>query len=85
MEFVNQKILVAYFSHTGENYFGGRIVDIEKGNTHILAETIAAICGADLFEIRAVKEYSHKYTPCTEEAKEELRSNAKADVQKWLE
>ena len=34
----DSKILVAYFSHTGENYNVGVI---EKGNTHIIADMIA--------------------------------------------
>ena len=32
------KTLIAYFSHTGENYFGGTIKSISKGNTHVVAE-----------------------------------------------
>lgn len=85
MELTNKNILVTYFSHTGENYFGGKIVDIEKGNTHILAEYIAEICGADMFEIKPVKAYSHSYTPCTEEAKEELRANARPELAKDID
>lgn len=42
----DSKILVAYFSHTGENYNVGVI---EKGNTHIIADMIAEETGADLF------------------------------------
>ena len=37
-----QKILVAYFSHKGENYSNGSIVNLDKGNTEIAAEMIAA-------------------------------------------
>ena len=39
----DSKILVAYFSHTGENYNVGVI---EKGNTHIIADMIAEETGA---------------------------------------
>ena len=45
------KILVAYFSHTGENYFVGRIIRIEKGNTEKVAEKIRNATGADIYEI----------------------------------
>ncbi len=48
------KILVAYFSRTGEEYSIGRV---SKGNTAIVAEIIAQKTGADLFEIKPVKNY----------------------------
>ena len=40
-----KKILVTFFSRAGENYEVGYI---EKGNTHILAEMIAAKTGGTL-------------------------------------
>ena len=42
------KVLVAFFSRADENYAVG---NIKKGNTHIVAEMIAAETGADLFHI----------------------------------
>ena len=48
------RILVAYFSRAGENYSVGVI---EKGNTAIVAETIAEQTGGDLFEIVPVNPY----------------------------
>ena len=33
------KKLVVYFSHKGENYSKGKIVNLKKGNTEIAAET----------------------------------------------
>lgn len=68
------KILVAYFSHTGENYQVGWI---EKGNTAIVADMIAASTGADQFEIKPVNPYPTNYKECTEVAKAELESNAR--------
>ena len=32
------KILIAYFSHTGENYFGGQSRSISKVNTTVATE-----------------------------------------------
>lgn len=49
-----KKVLVAYFSRTGENYNVGNIT---KGNTHIVAEIIANATEGKLFEIVPVKEY----------------------------
>ena len=67
------KKLVAYFSHKGENYSKGKIVNLKKGNTEIAAEMISSIIDADIFEIIADKKYPIKYDDCIEIAKKELR------------
>ena len=72
-----KKTLVAFFSRVGENYAVGHI---EKGNTHIIAEMIAAETGADLFEIKPVTPYPDDYTECTEVAKRELEDNARPEI-----
>lgn len=74
------KILVAFFSHSGKNYVGGRIVDLPVGNTKVAAEKAAALTGGDLFEIKAVKSYPREYGECTEEAKRELRAAARPEL-----
>ena len=77
MDLSNKKVLVAFFSHIGENFFGGKIIEISKGNTHIAAEMIAEYCGADLFEIKPETEYSHVYMECVEEAKRDRMADAR--------
>lgn len=72
-----KKVLVAFFSHTGENYGVGNIT---KGNTHIVAEMIAEETGGELFEIVPVKEYPKTYDACVDVAKQEKDSNARPDV-----
>ena len=71
------KSLVVYYSRTGENYAVGNIAE---GNTAIVAKMIAERTGADLFEIRTVKEYAADYMECTEEAKRELREDARPEI-----
>ena len=71
------KKLVAYFSHKGENYSKGKIVNLKKGNTEIAAEIISSIIEADIFEIVADKKYPIKYDNCIEIAKKELRENSR--------
>ena len=71
------KKLVAYFSHKGENYSKGKIVNLKKGNTEIAAEMISSIIDADIFEIVADKKYPIKYDDCIEIAKKELRENSR--------
>lgn len=72
-----KKVLVAFFSRTGENYAVGHI---EKGNTHIIAEMIAEETGGDLFQIEPVTPYPEGYTECTEVAKRELNAKARPAI-----
>ena len=72
--------LVAYFSHTGQNYVNGKIVDLNKGNTAVVAEMIADLTGGELFEIRAVKDYPFIYNECTDVAKQEFRAGSRPEL-----
>lgn len=73
-----KKTLVAFFSRAGENYAVGHV---KKGNTHIIAEMIAAETGADLFHIVPAQPYPDDYAECTEVAKRELNAKARPAVQ----
>jgi len=73
----NKKVLVAYFSRTGENYSVGTIT---KGNTQIVAEMIARETGGDLFHIEPVVAYPDNYDDCVNLAKQELNSKARPAV-----
>ena len=79
------KKLVAYFSHKGENYSKGKIVNLKKGNTEIAAEMISNILNADIFEIVAEKEYPFNYNECIEIAKKELRENSKIKLKQDID
>ena len=72
-----KKVLVAFFSHTGENYAVGNIT---KGNTHIIAEMIAESTGGRLFEIAPVKEYPKTYDACVDVAKKEKEAGVRPAV-----
>lgn len=72
-----RKILVAYFSRTGEEYGVGVIT---KGNTAVVADAIAEITGADKFEIKTVKPYPHAYRETTDIAKKELQDNVRPEI-----
>lgn len=78
----NMKVLVAYFSRTGENYGVGHI---EKGNTHIIADMIAEQIDADLFEISTVVPYPDEYAACTETAKQEQEEDARPELSATVE
>jgi flavodoxin len=58
-----EKILIAFFSHTG--------------NTREIANQIHERVGGDLFEIKTVKTYPAEYRPATVVAKQEQETNAR--------
>lgn len=78
------KNLVIYYSRKGQNYVNGKIVELEKGNTELVAEYIQSAVGADLFEIETVDEYPADYMECTEVAKQDLRNNARPKLKEYL-
>jgi flavodoxin len=79
------KNLIVYFSRNGNNYINGSIKNLSIGNTEIAAKMIQEITGGDLFQIKPVKEYNSDYHICTEEAKRDLRANARPEFKNALE
>ncbi|MCM1356537.1 MAG: hypothetical protein NC212_09055 [Staphylococcus sp.] len=73
-----KKTLVAFFSHTGENYGVG---NISEGNTHIIAKMIGEATGGTLFEIVPEKDYPHdSYDAVVEIAKQEKEQKARPAI-----
>lgn len=72
--------LILYFSRKGENYFGGQIKSITKGNTEVVAEAIQAAVGGDLFEIERAEPYAADYHECVSESRAELAADARPEV-----
>lgn len=79
------KTLVIYYSKTGENYVNGSIKNLAKGNTEIVAEFIQKAVGADLFQVETEKTYAKDYYACIDDAKEELRTQARPKLKKYLD
>ncbi len=79
------KNLIIYYSRKGQNYVNGSIKSLAKGNTEIVAEMIQKSVGGDLFEVETVNDYSEDYMTCTEEAKAELRKDARPALKKYLD
>lgn len=73
----SQKILIAYFSHIGENYGVGNITE---GNTHIIAKMISENTGGKMFEIVPANEYPKTYNACVDQAKQEKEANARPSI-----
>lgn len=74
------KALVIYFSRADENYFGGAMRYIDKGNTEVIAEYIRDICDADLFKVERKVPYSKDYMTCIDEAKVEQRKGERPEL-----
>lgn len=74
------KELIVYFSHKGNNYVGGKIVNLSVGNTEVIAKKIQNLLKCDIFKIETVKSYSLDYNKTTEEAKKELNINARPEI-----
>ena len=71
----NKKSLIIYFSRADENYFGGEMRYVDKGNTEIVAEYIRDLTNADMFKVEPLVPYAKDYQTCINEAKER-RGNA---------
>ena len=74
------KTLIAYFSRADENYFGGAMRYVKVGNTEIVCDLMKGMIDADTFKIEMRAPYSPVYMTCIEEAKRDLRSNARPEL-----
>ena len=70
----DKKSLIIYFSRADENYFGGEMRYVDKGNTEVIAEYIKDIVGADMFKVEPLNPYPKEYMDAIEEAK--VRTNS---------
>lgn len=55
------RVLLAYFSRPGENYFNGGRTDLKTGNTEVLARMISEHIECDVHRIEAVDAYPDGY------------------------
>ncbi|WP_330292702.1 flavodoxin [Streptomyces sp. NBC_00576] len=55
------RVLLAYFSRPGENYFNGGRTDLKIGNAEVLARLISEYIECDVHRIEAVDAYSDDY------------------------
>lgn len=62
----NHKILIAYFSHSG--------------NTRVIAEQIRSLAGGDLFEISTVNPYPRDYNAVLNVSEREKKENSRPEL-----
>ena len=77
------KTLIAFFSRADENYFGGAMRYVKVGNTEIVCDIIKETVDADSFKIEMKEPYSPVYMTCIEEAKKDLRHNARPELKAY--
>ena len=77
--------IVIYFSRNGENYFGGQLKNIEKGNTEVIAEYIKDLTGAELFKVEPASAYPEDYMKCIDVAKKEQQNDARPELKETLD
>jgi flavodoxin len=80
MSNTNKRCLIAYYSRKGNNYIGGKIINLPIGNTEVIAKKIKGFIEGDLFEINTLKPYPIDYDETTRVAKDELRKNARPEL-----
>ncbi len=74
------KTLIAYYSRAGENYFGGGLKTIVKGNTETAAEILAGLTESELFRIEQKTPYSDDYNECIKQAKSDQQKNLRPEL-----
>jgi flavodoxin len=56
-----RRVLLAYFSRPGENYYYGGRRNLKVGNTEVVARTISKLIQCDVHRIRAADPYPYDY------------------------
>ena len=85
MEVIMAKILIAYFSHAGQNYSHGGIKNLKVGNTEVVAKKLHAMVESDLFYIDTVQKYPDDHMKKIEIAKQEYEQNARPRLTQRVE
>jgi flavodoxin len=73
-------VLLAYFSRAGENYYYGDRIDLEVGNTEVLAGMIREFLGCDVYRIEAADPYPDDYEETVARNSREQRENARPAI-----
>ena len=78
----DSKVLIVYFSRTGENYNVG---NVEVGNTAIMTSYMKEYLKADSFEIVPVNKYPDSYDECLKVATKEKNEDARPAIESKLD
>jgi flavodoxin len=75
-----RRILLAYFSRAGENYWNGGRRNLRVGNTEVLAEAIAERLQCDVHRIQATDPYHESYDETVERNVREQNADARPGI-----
>ena len=75
------RILLAYFSRAGENYYYGGRRDLRVGNTEVLARMISARLDCDVHRIEPVDPYPDSYDETVERNVREQDADARPGIE----
>lgn len=73
-------VLLVYFSRAGENYYYGDRIDLEVGNTEVLAGTIAELVACDVYRIGPVEPYPDDYDATVARNVQEQNADARPAI-----
>lgn len=73
----DEKTIVIYFSHKGENY---KVGNVEKGNSAIVAQILKEKLCCESFEIEPVTPYPQNYDLCVKKAREDKQNNSRPPI-----
>jgi len=74
------KVLLAYFSRAGENYYYGGRTHLTVGNTEVLASMIVRLIGCDVHRIMPADPYPDDYSETVERNVQEQRADARPAI-----
>jgi flavodoxin len=75
-----RKILVAYFSRAGENYYNGGRIELTVGNTEVLAGMISKRIRCDVHRIRPADPYPDDYDDTVQRNVREQQADARPAI-----
>ena len=76
----SSKVLMVYFSRPGENYYYGERIDLEVGNTEVVANLIASTIAVDVYRIHAADPYPYSYEETVQRNKQEQDDEARPAI-----
>jgi flavodoxin len=77
---IHRRILLAYYSRAGENYYYGGRRTLEVGNTEVLAGMIRQLIVCDVYRIEAADPYSDDYDATVDRNVREQNDNARPGI-----
>jgi flavodoxin len=76
----SSKVLLAYFSRAGENYYYGDRINLEVGNTEVVANIIASTMSVDVYRIKAADPYPASYDATVDRNVREQNDDARPAI-----